>query len=159
VKFHCCLIYVGVAWGLSAGFSEAANAQLNVKVEGCFREQASPNVTCRLSIKNTGHTDVATAFNSSNDRRVGGLDKFVSWAWDNLGRQYQIIDASIGGGRISRWRLAFTVPAGLQIPGEIVVANVAPDAKAFARMSLKFSPDLPIWRGLESFDFRNVSLE
>ena len=140
-------------------FSAQAEAQIQVSVEGCFRQQASPHVTCRLSIRNAGYTDVRTSFNSSSDRRVAGLDDFVSWAWDNLGRQYQIVDASIGGARVSRWRLPFTVPAGLQIPGEIVVANVAPDAKGFARMSLKFSPKENVSRGIEAFEFRNIPLE
>ena len=151
-----CMIAIAAFCGV---LSAQARAQMRVNVEGCFRQQATPNVICRLSIKNAGHTDLTTMFNSSSDHRVGGLDNFVSWAWDNLGRQYQIVDASIGGARISRWRLPFIVPAGLQIPGEIVVANVAPDARAFARISLKFSPRENVSRGIESFEFRNISLE
>lgn len=141
---------------LSAG---VARANLDVRVEGCFRQQGSNNVTCRLTIRNTSHVSAKTQFNTSSDRRVSGLDEYCSWGWDNLGSQYQITDARIGVRRAVRWRVPFEVPGGLQIPAEITVSEVAPNAKAFSRMTLSFSPTLPVWKGIETFEFRNISID
>jgi hypothetical protein len=136
-----------------------ANAAIDVRVEGCFRQQGSNNVTCRLTINNRSHVTAKTAFNTSNNRRVSGLDQYCSWAWDNSGQQYQIVDARIGIGQTGRWRVPFEVPGDLRIPAEITVSEVAPTAKSLTRLTLNFSPGLPVWKGIETFEFKNVSID
>lgn len=148
-----------LACAISTIYATSASATIDVKVEGCFRQEGSNNVTCRLIIKNPSHVSAKTAFNTSNNRRVSGLDKYCSWVWDNFGQQYQIVEARVGIGRSDRWRVPFEVPGGLQIPGEITVSDVSPSAKSFSRMSLNFSPGSPVWKEIETFEFKKISID
>lgn len=141
----------------------SAQQALDAGVDGCFRQNNISGVVCRIYIQNNSSSELTTTFNTSSDGRTGGLDEFASWVWDKFGMQHQIVDAEIGGnslsGSISDWRVRFSVPGNMRIPGQFIVRGISSDTDEFARIKLVFSPKFNVSRGVKIFRFDDIPIE
>ena len=136
-----------------------ATAQaLDISMDGCARRPANAQVVCLFSMTNNGPSTVTRSINSSSSRRTGGLDKFVSWAWDNAGRKIAITGINVGSNSLRRWQLRVTIPSGLRVGGELILDDVPSAATSFQRIVLKLSPRRPVWKNIETYQFSNIPI-